>query len=138
LVELLDLAPTIAEAAGLEIPYYNQGQSLNPVLNGETFNHRQSVRSEFYVGINYPDESHATMYRDERYKLITYHGKNLVELYDLHEDPWEYNDLSENLDEKIWMHQHNSRACRDKATMLPFLPISDHPRVPIRFEKNTS
>lgn len=96
LVELMDLAPTLAEAAGLEIPYYYQGQSLRPLLQGLTTEHRKFVRCEFYAGINYPDETHATMYRDERYKLINYHGKGLTELYDLQEDPWEHEDLSEN------------------------------------------
>ena len=33
------------------------------------------------------------MYRTDRYKLSVYHGKNLGELYDLVEDPWEFNDL---------------------------------------------
>lgn len=98
LVELLDLAPTLAEAAGLEIPFYNQGKSLRKLMEGKTQNHRSSVRTEFYAGINYPDETHATMYRDERYKLITYHGKNLIELYDLREDPWEHCDLSNKVD----------------------------------------
>lgn len=94
LVELLDLAPTLADAAGLETPFYNQGRPLTALLNGEARSHRRSVRTEFYAGINYPDETHATMYRDERYKLIIYHGKELMELYDLQEDPWEHHDLS--------------------------------------------
>jgi arylsulfatase len=33
------------------------------------------------------------MYRDRRYKLIVYHGHNLGELYDLQEDPWEFDNL---------------------------------------------
>ena len=33
------------------------------------------------------------MYRDDRYKLSVYHDQNLGELYDLLEDPWEFNDL---------------------------------------------
>ena len=94
LVELLDLAPTICEAAEMELPYYNQGRSLLPMLSGETLVHRTSVRTEFYAGINYPDATHATMYRNQRYKLVTYHGKNLNELYDLQNDPWEHDDLS--------------------------------------------
>ena len=34
------------------------------------------------------------MYRDRRWKLVTYHGKDLFELYDLQADPWEHEDLS--------------------------------------------
>ena len=33
------------------------------------------------------------MYRDQRHKLCLYHGHQLGELYDLEEDPWEFNNL---------------------------------------------
>ena len=33
------------------------------------------------------------MYRDERYKLCVYHTHDTGELYDLREDPWEFDDL---------------------------------------------
>jgi len=99
-VELLDVAPTLTEAAGLEIPWYNQGQSLTNVLKGHTSKHRDSVRTEFFGAINYPDQTHATMYRHGRWKLVSYHGKNLFELYDLEQDPWEHHDLSESADHK--------------------------------------
>ena len=99
LVELLDLVPTLYEGAGMEIPSYVQGKSLRPLLTGavDAENHREVARTEFYGAINYPDQTHATMIRDQRWKLITYHGKNLFELYDLENDPWEHHDLSEDL-----------------------------------------
>ena len=95
LVELVDLAPTLYEAAGLDIPHWVQGRSLAPLLRGETREHREFVRSEFYGAIDYPDQTHATMYRDRRWKLVVYHRKNICELYDLHSDPWEHRDLSD-------------------------------------------
>ena len=94
LVELLDLSPTLYEAAGLQVPYWVQGRSLRRLLAGETKSHRDAVRCEFYGGIDYPDQTHATMYCDGRWKLVTYHGKELDELYDLAADPWEHRDLS--------------------------------------------
>ena len=60
-----------------------------------TTKHRQRVRCEFYGAIDYPDQTHATMYRDDRWKLVNYHRKDVCELYDLVEDPWEHEDLSE-------------------------------------------
>ena len=36
------------------------------------------------------------MYRDERYKLIVYHGHELGELYDMENDPGEFYNLWDN------------------------------------------
>lgn len=94
LVELIDIVPTFLDAVGLDIPFWVQGKSLTDVLEGTTESHREFVRTEFFGAINYPDQTHATMYRDRRWKLISYHGKDLFELYDLATDPWEHNDLS--------------------------------------------
>lgn len=96
LVELTDLAPTLYECAGMDVPYFVQGKSLYLQLTGEAkpSAHRDAVRTEYYGAINFLDQTHATMYRDQRWKLITYHGKDLFELYDLENDPWEHEDLS--------------------------------------------
>ncbi len=61
--------------------------------------HREFVRSEYYDALDSAfvpgsgDGTFATMYRDQRYKLCIYHGHQLGELYDLAEDPWEFNNL---------------------------------------------
>ena len=97
LVELIDIVPTLYELLGLEIPRYVQGKSLVGLMSGEPQStpHREFVRTEHYAATNYPDQTHATMYRDRRWKLVTYHQKNLMELYDLENDPWEHHDLSD-------------------------------------------
>ncbi|MEQ8785024.1 MAG: sulfatase-like hydrolase/transferase [Pirellulaceae bacterium] len=99
LVELLDLTATIVELCGLEQPEYMQGRSLTPILRGEASpgQHRAFVRCEYFDALD-PyftggQGVFATMYRDRRHKLSVYHGLGIGELYDLENDPWEFDDL---------------------------------------------
>ena len=100
LVELVDIVPTIYEMLDIDIPYYVQGKSLTPMLQGGVFayEHREAVRCEFFGALATADQTHATMYRNRRWKLVVYHQKGICELYDLDNDPWEHNDLSEHAD----------------------------------------
>ena len=81
------------------------GRSLLPLLRGEPTGdeHRSLVRCEYYRALNPRPRaatppldaslirpSYATMVRDSRYKLVTYHGTGLGELFDLHTDPAEF------------------------------------------------
>ena len=93
LVELVDKAPTLMELAGLEVPDYMQGRSLVPLLRGQRQEHRDFVRCEYYDALDLPDGTLATMCRNRRYKLVVYHGHNLGELYDLEEDPEEFENM---------------------------------------------
>ena len=93
LVELVDIAPTVLDLMGYEIPYYMQGKSFKNILTGKASpdHFRDSVYSEFYsclVGCH--DDIFATMYYDGRFKLVNYHGKDYGELYDLKNDPGEF------------------------------------------------
>lgn len=95
LVELTDIAPTLLALAGEAIPEWMQGRSLLSLLAGEAppHYHRNFVRCEYYDALDLPDGTFATMYRDERYKLVVYHGHGLGELYDLNNDPGEFDNL---------------------------------------------
>ncbi len=95
LVELTDIAPTLMQVCGLDIPDYVSGMSLLPLLTGERppgF-HRDFARCEFIDALDMPDATVATMYVEERYKLIVYHNHGLGELYDLEADPCEFDNL---------------------------------------------
>ena len=96
LVELVDIVPTLYELLGMEAPPYVQGRSLaGRIRHGATAApHRDFVRTEHYAATNLADETHATMYRDRRWKLVVYHEKDICELYDLEADPWEHKDLA--------------------------------------------
>ena len=99
LVELIDLSATLLDLAGIEAPEAMQGQSLLPILTGDADpdRHRPFVRCEYFDALDEVNvqgsRSFATMYRDERYKLCVYHTHGTGELYDLREDPWEFDDL---------------------------------------------
>ena len=95
LVELVDKAPTLLELAGLTPPEGMHGRSLLPILRGEAdaSHHRDFVRCEYYDAVDLRDHSFATMYRNERYKLVVYHGHEEGELYDLIDDPDEFDNF---------------------------------------------
>ena len=50
LTELIDIAPTLLEASGIEVPYFMQGKSLLPILRGDVDDkfHKNIVLSEFH------------------------------------------------------------------------------------------
>ena len=104
LVELLDMSATILDLAGVTIPDYLQGRSLTPILSGELspHHHRGSVRTEYFDALAKQfcagNASFATMYRTARYKLITYHRENLGDLFDLENDPHEFENLWDHSD----------------------------------------
>lgn len=96
LVETIDIAPTLLEAAGLAVPPTMQGRSLVPLLTGERppHTHRRHVISEYYDAMGgHADHTHGTMVCDGRYKTCVYHGHDVGELYDLANDPGEFDNL---------------------------------------------
>ncbi len=111
LVELLDMTHTLLELTGVAVPDYSQGQSLLPILQGQASpDHlRDFVRSEYFDALD-PHftggtGTYATMHRTEQYKLSLYHDKDLGELYDLRDDPWEFNDLWDSPEHQAIKHR---------------------------------
>ena len=110
LVEMVDLAPTLMEAAGLPIPISVQGRSLTPLLTGETTKHRDSIYCEYFDSLAlYNPPPMAVCVRNERYKAVFYSKLQSGELYDLEKDSAEsYN---------LW-DSSGSRAVRDEMMHL--------------------
>lgn len=95
LVELIDVAPTLLEAAGIEVPHDFQGHSLKAVLTGQASASkiRDHVICEYRDAVAMPNASNGSMYFDGRYKMIVYHGLGFGEFFDLKSDPNEFDDL---------------------------------------------
>lgn len=96
LVELVDLAPTLLEAANLEPHAGMQGRSLLRLLTDENApdDHREDVYCEYYnANLPHNPPAYATMLRTGCYKLVVAHGHDTGELYDLESDAHETHNL---------------------------------------------
>ena len=87
---ILDIYPTLCELSGLPIPDSVEGTSLVPALRDPA----EAIRNSLFFAYK---EYHRSV-KDRRHKLIEYvvRGRRHTQLFDLVEDPWELNDLSEN------------------------------------------
>ena len=99
LVQNIDYAPTILDAAGIAKPDYMVGNSLVPLLKGKIPNEWRS--DIYYHYYDFPAQHQVRRHdgvRDSRYKLIHFYDSkkkqlNCDELYDLKNDPNELNNL---------------------------------------------
>lgn len=127
LTELVDIAPTLLEAAGVP-PYAGmQGKSLWSSLTGQTdaAPHREDVYSEYYNAMPWHKDptAQATMVRTEDYKLVAAHSLNTGELYDLKQDPNETRNLWDDPDALLAKAQMLQRLCNRMAWTVDPLPL---------------
>ncbi len=97
LVELVDLAPTLLEAAGLPPEPGMQGRSLWPgIAAGRGRSDRETVFCEYVNAMSWHAQDRPTilsMVRSRDHKLVVDHGTGGGELYDLTADPGETRNL---------------------------------------------
>jgi len=90
----IDIAPTILNLAGLEIPDHMQGESLLPLIKG----HTPDWRKEFFYEHLFEHQGIAKSegVRTEKWKYIRYVDQKPIyeELYDLENDPHEERNLA--------------------------------------------
>jgi arylsulfatase A-like enzyme len=87
LVQNIDYAPTILNAAGIEPVAPMHGVSLLPLAENQDHNWQRDLYYHFYEKPGFHGVARHYGIRTERYKLIHYYQNNEWELYDLLEDP---------------------------------------------------
>lgn len=127
LVELVDLAPTLLDAAGLDRHPGMQGRSLWPMLLGEVDldHHRDDVYTEYYNALkSHADPSaYATMVRTDRHKIVRIHGLDEGEMYDLDKDPGEIHNLWDDPNYQALKVEMLTRMCDRMAWTMDPLPV---------------
>jgi len=96
MVQNIDVAPTLLAAAGVRPPdaMKMDGQSLLPLLRGESIRWRDHILYEYYWEWNFPATPSLFAIRTDRYKYIFYHGLwDHDGFYDLQTDPHERHNL---------------------------------------------
>lgn len=91
LVTNIDLAPTLLDLAGLEVPAAVQGRSLRPLLRDPEAAFRDAFYYAYFFEPPYPVPTVEAV-RTERYKYVAYRGLDDA-LYDLEADPHERESL---------------------------------------------
>ena len=90
----IDLAPTFVDLAGLPVPDSMQGQSLAPILRGETpADWRTSVYYRYYHDPGHHNTVAHLGVRTATHKLIHYWKQDAYEMFDIVNDPAEQNNL---------------------------------------------
>ncbi|MBI0398227.1 sulfatase [Cyclobacterium marinum] len=90
-VELIDLYPTIAELAGVDVKDQIQGISFVPTLDDPDFKTRDMAFS-----VNRWGGKHAFLLRNDKWAFTLYNedGCDGIELFDMEHDPKQFNNLA--------------------------------------------
>lgn len=116
LVELIDLAPTFLDYAGLPIPDTIQGESLRPLMETGRGG-KERILCEF---TNNAQTLHGKCLRTSRYKYVYWSGRQADELYDLENDSGEWNNLAAD-------PAHRELLCQMQRSLIDQLATSERP-----------
>lgn len=124
LVSGIDMVPTILDYAGAKIPENLPGISLKKIINNPGLKQRDCLITELAVD-QFDKSLTGRMVRTDQYKYIVYSiGEKREELYDMHYDPFEMENLDELLDyQTIKNHMKNKLKGWVELTEDPFVDL---------------
>lgn len=109
MIQNIDLAPTMLEAAGLETPEYMDGKSFLPLVKGKEIPWRDVILYEYYWERTFPYTPTMHGIRTDRYKYIHYYGIwDTDEFYDLQNDPDEMHNLIDSPQHRELIKKYNT------------------------------
>ncbi len=95
ITELMDILPTLCAIAGVDVPAGTDGQSLLPLLDGETSTVRDTLHGEHFNWISDTTASDDNQWiTDGRFKYVWFPRTGAEQLFDLDDDPTECVDRS--------------------------------------------
>lgn len=129
----IDVAPTILDFAGTSIPNEMQGKSWKPLLYGESKKIRDAFLYEYFFSYtditdyeiqtcNPPITPTIVALRTDKAKLITYPGRDWVELFDLENDPYERDNLAKDPEYSSLLEEMKLELEREKERMAFKIP----------------
>lgn len=132
IVANIDVAPTMLELAGIEIPDAIDGRSFAQFLKqpGDLTGWRDSLLYEYYWEPSFPQTPTTFALRADRFKLIQYHGLwDTDELFDLQADPHETRNL-------IGVPEHQQLVARMRQQLYQRLKETGGLAIPLGFKRN--
>jgi N-acetylglucosamine-6-sulfatase len=129
MVANIDIAPTILNFAGIDVPDNMDGTSFLPLLKGEKINWREKLLYEYYWESNYPYTPTTFALLTDNYKYIHYYGIwDIDELYDIQNDPDELKNL-------IYDSAHQNIAVKMKNELTEILMKTGGNKIPLGEER---
>ncbi len=94
----IDIAPTLLEAAGVDIPVTMQGRSFLPLIQRKNVDWRTEFLYEYFWERAFPQTPSVLGLRTDQHSYMRFQGVwDLYELYDIQKDPDQMNNLLGNV-----------------------------------------